>query len=164
MNWARTRKHRNESTEQRRARGKASKTEGRLFENQLQTNASRLSWQCVRLPEGGRFLSNTKFIKVKSPFDFILSKAGCTVAVDTKSTKSSTFSYSELNTNQVTQLHNLWTGGTQSGYIVNFRTSNQVVFFNAQTLKRTLPGTSLKPEDGLLLGTSDDFNLDFLLN
>lgn len=104
-----------------------------------------------------------KLIQIKTPFDWILVHNGTVVFVDCKSLeKGSTFPSSLIKAHQAFALEATQHHGCQSGYIVHFKEHNAVVFFDAEKLKATHFGHSLKADEGIYLGTFDKMALGTL--
>ena len=103
--------------------------------------------------QGGGFKS------VRAPYDALLAFQGRTAAIDAKSFDKHTMHFSDLTEHQVIALEYLWQFGVPAGYVVWFRTINQVVFFGALMLKDMKAKDSLISEDGIILGDIDSMDL-----
>lgn len=143
--------------------GMKKKVAGEEFELAVQLMANREDWNILKIPSGCRFLSRVKIIPVKSPFDFILAKPNRIIFFDAKSIGDGTFGFSKINQNQLSKL-SLLDCVAPAGYVVNFTKHNQVVFFAVKDLREVRFRSSLKPMDGVLLGTSRDFRFDRVFN
>ena len=149
---------------------------GQSFEDLFAYACRRLGIVATRVPDGCRQLRGQKLIRVKSPFDWIVS---CSPDIppgwaqppppkvllcDTKSTIAPTFPYSKIDQHQLEQLRGHERNGILAGYVVEFRASRDVVFFPALTLA-SCEGRrgSLSPAEGIHLGSSEAFNVGKLL-
>jgi penicillin-binding protein-related factor A (putative recombinase) len=102
-------------------------------------------------------------MRVKTPFDFIIMKSKKeTLFADAKTTEGNTFSHSKITPHQLAELLKIEAIGGTAGYIVFFRQSSEVVWFSAGTLKRLLPGASLKALEGETLGSFHSFGFNRL--
>lgn len=140
--------------------GRKSQRNGDGFENLFCSFASRSGILCIRFPNGCRTLRGAggrpRFIPVKTPFDWILSKPGKSVFLDTKTTGAVNFSYSQITDHQLVTLGALERHGHQAGYVVHFQKTHQVVFFKAGDLAQLGPRDSLEAGQGVDLGTIFD--------
>jgi len=139
------------------SRGAKAKAQGAAFEN-LFAMACRLSGlRVVRLPMGARPVPSRfgppKLVPVRTPFDYIISKPASRIAfIDAKSISGDRLVYSFLTPHQVDVLFDLESDGHKAGYVVHFKSTDQVVFYSAGLLKALQRRESYKPEDGVLLG------------
>lgn len=142
------------------ARGHKAKKSGAQFEVAFAFMCGAKRVRCTRIPDSGRRLSGTLFVQVKSPFDFVVSNSFRTALIDTKSVDSATFPASKINTNQLYELLK----HPASGYVVNLRKINKVVFFRSTTLAgyANTKG-SLDYSVGVLLGELQDFDPNLIL-
>lgn len=143
----------------RRIAGKKAQSSGARWENMFFSSAFRAGLHPIRI-ENGCKTAQGRLIRVRQPFDWILSCEGLRAAfIDTKTCKSKRFSFSGKVDHQVDQLSLLEKHGHVAGYLVLFSTSGAVVFFKASQLKNMLSRTSLTPEDGQHIGREMDFDL-----
>jgi hypothetical protein len=94
------------------------------------------------------------FRKPKSKFDRVFVAPGAkSIFCDAKTTGSKSFSCGKIELHQLKALMDVGRNAP-AGYLVWFRSGDQVVWFNWQLLYRgvTGPDKSLKPEQGILLG------------
>lgn len=144
-------------------RGKIAKDQGAGFEARLEFVCHRSGVLATRIPDGCKMI-RTKLgaiipKRVPTPFDFLLTKAGYTACIDCKTVESGNFSYSMLNEFQVRSLIGIYRSSISAGYIVWFRAPDKVIFFRASQLAALEPRESLKHEEGIMLGSSNDFSL-----
>jgi penicillin-binding protein-related factor A (putative recombinase) len=153
-----------------RLRGLKSKKYGEHFENILHGNAQRTKWNVIRIPDGCKQISAFKLIRTQTPFDFVFLKAETdgiltrryTVFADAKTTQGDTFKHSDITDHQVDSLFKIHSLGFTAGYVVQFREHNKTVFFRADQLYALPKRKSLKPEDGVSLGTSTTIDLSLI--
>jgi penicillin-binding protein-related factor A (putative recombinase) len=149
-------------------RGLKAKEIGDLFEKILMASCLQHRISCVRIPNGTRLFKTKSGVVLpkltKSPFDFIVAKRGLSACIDTKTIDSGNFSYSMIKLHQVISLINLHDELIPSGYLVWFRDIDQMVFFDAKKLYHLKRRESLKPEDGLMLGTKGNFSVEPILS
>jgi hypothetical protein len=139
--------------------GKVAKRLGDQFETLLQNVAVSEGLESVRIPDGCKQLGKNKIKRVKTPFDFVFVKSQTEVIfADAKTSNGQTFAFSELTPHQVEALVNLSKKGVFAGYIVYFRGIDKIVWFEALKLSALNPRESLKPTDGVLLGSRFNFN------
>lgn len=129
--------------------GIRAKVTGANWETLFENSAWRAGCKVIRIPDGCKVGRGNKLFRVKSPFDFCIIRNGKTIYVDTKSTLGSTFSFSDIDQNQVHWLSHCSAGGCRAGYAVEFRALKKFVFFTVEQLAGLQPRTSLKPEQGL---------------
>lgn len=120
----------------RRAAGAKAKGNGQLFELLLQVNCRRAGVACTRIPDGCESTGGRGIRRVKTPWDFILSKNGRAALIDTKTTAGKTFALSKIEAHQVDamMLHAGQPSGLVAGYVIWFRSSLTVGFVPAQVL------------------------------
>lgn len=143
-------------------RGHLSQRRGEAFENLLRGECRRTKWTVVFFPPGIKNISTTRFIRVKTPLDFIFVKGPKVVFIDAKTTKAKTYSFSKLTPHQIEMLIEIENHGHEAGYCVNFTELNITVFFRASMLVALKGRTSLKPDDGIVLGSNSIIVLDRL--
>jgi len=146
--------------------GKKARDAGKSFEDFFVDLCSLNKVRAVRIPDAGRTVRTKygiQFKRAKSPFDFFITKDGLSACLDTKTTQNKTFSHSKIDQSQVKWLD--FTGGSiPSGYVIWFQILDSVVFYNHEILKNLQPGSGLKPEDGLHLGTLAKMKPEMILN
>lgn len=149
----------------RQVAGLRAKRAGESWEGRMNKFCYRENITVVPIMMGCRQVGKGKLIRVRNPFDFCLVYKGRAVFLDAKTTLGKTFCYSELTDHQVHWLSATSAAGCSSGYLVEFRAMNMVVFFPVELLAGLRPGQSLKPSDGLLISSDmEDFSLKRLFN
>ncbi len=137
--------------------GLKKKVSGDQFEALIGFMASRQGLKCKKIPEGCKRLPGGRIIPIKSPFDFILQTSSMTLFIDAKSTQNYRFNYSQIDQNQLSNLHYLKNETSICGYIINL--NSEVYFFPTTVLLNCKPKSSLLKENGIFLGTKESFNL-----
>lgn len=144
-----------------------SRIEGSIFENRIIMQARMEEIALVQLPTGarpvGRVGKRPTLIPVKTPFDFVLVKSHAVAFIDAKSTSDKTFQFSQVTQHQIQKLDELQREGMVAGYLVHFRSSDDVVLLHADRLMKLKPRESLTPKDGVWLGRIDNFKLRGIL-
>jgi len=140
--------------------------EGAIFETRLKLQAMEERIAIVQMPTGSRSIGHVgkrpTLIPVKTPFDFTVIKHGETAFFDAKSTDEKRFAHSKITKHQVEKLAEIESQGVAAGYVIHFRQSGLIVFMPASRLKAVKPRESLGRDDGLPLGTIDEFKLSIL--
>lgn len=137
--------------------------EGALFESRLKFQALAESMAFVKIPTGAKPIGSAggrpTLIPVKTPFDFVFAKNGRAAFIDAKSISDKRFGHAQITPHQLIKLAEFETQRFSAGYVVNFREEDQVVFFPAKMLMTLKKGTSLSPNDGIVLGNTKEFKL-----
>lgn len=139
---------------------------GKRFESLLEIKAHQEKAHLIRIPDGCRVIGrgrNPKTIRVKSPFDFVLAHDLGTVFFDAKSYDKKTFSFSEVNRNQVKKLLQLEEKRNISGYLIFFREIDSIRFIPASDLNNLMPRSSLCAASYPDLGNEQTFTFFNLL-
>jgi len=135
--------------------GKRAKVNGSNFENLLKFSAVKKMWTVTRIPDGCKQLGGRRLIRVRTPFDFVFTRWGCSIFVDAKTTRAKTFSRTQITPHQIFHLKEIEQDGFAAGYIVNFSTLNKTVFFSATVLGNLRHQSGLDPEQGIDIGTNE---------
>lgn len=151
-----------------RARGgKAATDNGTIFENRFEAVAMYAGFAVTRMPNGCR-QAGKKLIRIKTACDWILTREGRTLLVDTKTTKERRFSHSMIDQSQVFKMLPHETRGGRAGYVVELRGSNTVIFVPASVLAERLRSGSgsIGPFDQgiMVLGSPDKFDPKILIH
>jgi hypothetical protein len=139
--------------------GLLAKRNGQDFEDLIEISCRLCGWGWVKIPSGCKWVSGTRAIPVKTPFDFVLFNQSHSVYLDAKTVVDNAFSYSKIDDNQLKWLSHVERFEHVAGYLVNFSELNKTVFFSAKQLSSLRPRQSLKPDNGLLLGDNQRINL-----
>jgi penicillin-binding protein-related factor A (putative recombinase) len=135
---------------------------GSSFEDYFSDSVEAKGWAVTRIPDGCRQLNKFKIVRVKSPFDFLVTKApGISFYCDTKSINGERFAYSSINQDQIKKLIAIERCGHVAGYVVFFRTINKFIFLSASQLSHVVPGASIKASNGIDLGNSINIEILF---
>lgn len=122
-------------------------------------NCAERQIQITRIPDGCR-QSFRKLIRVKSPFDWLLSWNGMVAAIDTKTVQEKSLPKSCITEHQVVELlkHRF---AARAGYVIWFRQEDVVNFIPASVLTELLYSKGgVKPTHGYPLGGIRDGKLD----
>lgn len=136
------------------AGGHRARNFGQSFEDHFKKTVEQNGGICVKIPSGGRVVGTGHkkiFVKMKSPFDFVVAKDGLACVLDCKTLEADTFPFSAIKRHQLKSLYEC-SRHIPSGYVVWFRVSDQVCFFPSELLLALKPRQSLRPQDGFLLG------------
>lgn len=151
MSWA---------SNNKKIQGALARQVGQDFEDMFTARCNYSKMVCVRIPDGGKTIkvkNILRVVKTKSPFDFIIGQNGKNAAIDCKTVQGKSFAYSSIDNSQLKWLS--YTSNTMvSGYVVWFRETDDVVFFNHKLLAGLKKRESLKYCEGLALGSISRFN------
>ena len=141
---------------------------GKSYEGYFENTARSHGLSVLRIPQSGmRYLPGGREQKTTSPFDYVVGYKGLTSILDVKSSKDKkAFSYSAIHDkpHQMTNLILFYANGNgcrSSGMIVFFERIEEFVFFHVNKLVTVQPGSSLKPDEGDLIGKIDSLNHNF---
>lgn len=107
---------------------------GRGFEEifERQCRISRVAFN--RVPDGCRTVGARKLIRVRTPYDWVLTLNGKTALIDTKSFDLSRLLPSKIEPHQLKALLAHHTEGAVAGYVIHFRPEADVRFAPASVL------------------------------
>ena len=142
-------------SQNRKAGGLEAKRQGAAFESRMIVMAKANGIQIVRLPDGCKQVGPTRLIRVKSPFDFLMSHNGRMAAIDTKSTKTKSVAVASIPSHQVDAMKRV-AGSATAGFVVWFREQDSVEFFS---IGYAVESERLRVGEGMKLGSGSDFNL-----
>lgn len=135
---------------------------GNGFEKRFSFSGAINGWRVTRIPDGCRQLGLNKIVRVKSPFDFLLTKAPTlSLYCDAKTTIGDRFTYSAINQDQLSELLRIENSGHVAGFVIEFRQVDKVCFASASKLALLTPRESLKWSDCVDLGKELDVDLLF---
>lgn len=121
---------------------------------------------CVQVKKRGKYVLE----KRTNPFDFIVTKDGeGSIFFDAKTRQGDSITYSDFwssksTKHQVLTLASLANFGERAGFMVWFRASDRICFIPATKIATMKARTSFGPDDGLPLGTFDNFEIERLWN
>lgn len=139
--------------------GMRAKIAGTNWENLFESSAWRFGCKVIKIPSGCKWVGPNKIKPIPTPFDFCIIRKSVSVYLDTKTTLSGTFTFSDIDQNQVYWLSQCAAGGCKAGYVVEFRKLGSVVFFSVEQLAGLRPRSGLSPAQGVQL-SGDDGRLD----
>jgi len=140
----------------RKSVGLKAKRSGDAFEREIMMRCGLERVGCIRIPNGCKWISGTKVVPVKSPFDFIMVYEGKIAFIDTKVRGADRLSFSDLEPHQLRALR-LATDTTEAigGYLCKL--SGVMCFFSIEQLCNLERHESLRIEDGLAISNMRDF-------
>lgn len=151
----------------RRIGGKKAKKQGAGFEEAIELLFRSRGWTIARIPNGCKWVKNRqgKLVTVgeKSPFDYLATKDRECIFFDAKTYDRDRIQYSDIKWHQLNALESLAYAGHIAGYLVCFRKSNLLAFYDTVTLRNLKRGKGLHVSDGIQLGNLHTFNLDNLM-
>lgn len=108
----------NHKSEKDYLRGKRARANGDFFEKVCETILDMEGFKSEKIPSGARWVSQTKVVPVKTPFDFISARGGKCLLFDCKSTDGKTFTYTMIKSkfHQVESLLGFQKVGIRAGY------------------------------------------------
>ena len=144
-------------------RGHKSQAFGALFEEIFLRTCRTLRLTVTRFPDGCRQVHG-KLIRIRTPWDWILTYLGKSAFLDTKTLDGITFTRSHIVDHQVEEMVKHQLSGSIAGYVIWLRASNVVFFMDAVTLieirdSKTVSSFNQTHPKAMYLGTSEGFNL-----
>lgn len=130
----------------RRVGGKKAQHNGAQFEALFATACARQAIIATRIPDGCK-QTKIGLIRVKSPFDWVLSFNGTTALIDTKTIAGKSFPNSLIDTHQALTLVRHDIEGTKAGYVMWLRQTDEFVYVSAKILCQAMQSRgSLGPD------------------
>jgi len=140
------------------------KENGSLFESMFKARAQINGMLCEKNHLTARYLPGGRVKVVKSELDYrVVTQDGKVGYFDCKTLSGHSFTYSMIDEAQLERsvTHNYWR--VPSGFIVWFRSSNQIVFYKGADIKLKGAGCSFEATDGRLLGRIENFDLKLIM-
>lgn len=137
--------------------------EGKFFEDLFMIQARRVGLLAQKNEQACRVTGSGKFTRVKllkGELDFkLVARGGPVGFFDCKSYGNAHFIYSDLDPDQLDRaiLYNNWE--IPGGFVVFFRPLKTVSFFSGHVIARKGARNRFEPEDGVILGPWDNFDL-----
>ena len=141
-----------------------SQSEGKIFEELFKQQAQYLGLLPIKQHLSARMLHGGRVKVTKSDLDFrLITREGRVGFFDCKSYGKDSFSYSQIDENQLNlaNLYHEW--GVPSGFVVWFRPANRVTFFSGPAIVSKGPQSSFGPEDGQYIGRFERFDLRLVM-
>jgi len=145
--------------------GHIARSHGSFAESMIRMSANKENIVAIQIPTGAqirKIQGRLVACPIRTPFDFVLYKVGKTVTLDIKFTENTNFKYSLIVDHQVESLMRIQQTNQTAGYLVFFEKCNRVVFYFASQLIALKPRESLKPDDGINIGSMLALNLSLL--
>lgn len=142
--------------------GKKRYHEGKRFEQMLEVFCQYQNIAFTRMPDGCKQLDANKLIRVKTPFDYLLSVMGQVAFLDTKSVNEKCFAHGLIKEHQVHEMLMHAQHGVYCGYVIWFRPMDEIYYVPCDELAKAMRvKKNLYPTDNnaVLLGTSLNVDL-----
>lgn len=120
---------------QKRSAGLKAQAFGSLFEGIFETMAKNNGVGITRIPDSCKQVSALRLIRVKSPFDWVLTFENRTAVIDTKTSHQKKFPASQISEHQLKELLIHENKGAIAGYVIWLRKPHQVFFIPAKILR-----------------------------
>lgn len=149
------------NTPTRRLAGLTAKRNGQNFENIFHAACYRQGMAVTRIPDGCRQVGPTKLLRVKTPFDWVVSYKDHTALIDTKTINAGTVGNASVVEHQVIDMLRHEIQGTKAGYVIWLRKLERVLFIPASILHKALGirGSIAPTVDGAVdLGSIQDLD------
>ena len=132
--------------------GLKAKNEGARFEKLFEAACLSRSIACTRFPDGCRQVGAYKLVRIKTPWDWVLSMNGRAAFIDTKSCNDNSFPHSHIEAHQIDAMLMHEAAGNFAGYVIWFRKPDLVIFMPASQLKpRIGERGSVRPDEKFLI-------------
>lgn len=139
--------------------------QGLLFESMFKDRAQINGMLAEKNHLTARYLPGGRVKVVKSELDYrLINQSGRIGYFDCKSFIGDSFTYSQIDPDQLDRALKYEYWNIPSGFIVWLRSINKVVWFKGTVIQRKGARASFGPEDGVLLGTIENFDLKRLLS
>lgn len=139
--------------------GRKAQRHGQMFENLFRSNLFRARMAFDRMPDGCRVVGKGRMIRVRTPYDWIVTHEGRSAFLDTKSFDSDRLMPSNIEAHQLKALTAQANAGALAGYVIWFRPSDVVAFASATDLSRiVINGKGVHASELKALGTSRAFD------
>lgn len=131
---------------------------GAAFENLFAKQCQHEQLAFTRIPDGCRQVSQHRLIRIRTPWDWVITSAGRSAFIDTKTTLGATFPSSSVTVHQALEMQKHQIQGSLAGYVIWLRKIDRVFFISATDLLSVAqPGRQTFLEmypKAILLGTS----------
>lgn len=121
---------------QNRIRGKKAKQAGDSFEDRFKEECDRAGLIATRVPDGCRQTGPKNFIRVKTPWDWVVTDPVTrkTALIDTKSANTKSFQNSHISEHQTKSMLPHENAGAIAGYVVWLRQLDSVIYIPSNIL------------------------------
>jgi hypothetical protein len=140
----------------KRLQGKRAQKAGASFEYLFQFHARRSGVIATRMPDGCKQVGPGRIIRVRTPWDWILTFQGKSAFIDTKTCDDKCLPNSKIENHQVAPMLQHASAGAIAGYVVHLRQNDTVFFLSASELVKVmrLRGSITEGSPGaIVLGT-----------
>lgn len=139
--------------------GRKAQRYGQMFENLFRSNLTRARLAFDRMPDGCRVVGRGRLIRVKTPFDWIVTEGGRTAVLDTKTFDEHRLMPHMIEEHQLRALEKHARAGAVAGYVIWFRPCDLVVFADASQLYEIFEsGEGVHASEIPLIGSSRKFD------
>jgi hypothetical protein len=145
--------------------GPSNKRAGTSFEDIFSRQAQLQGFLVMPNHTPCRFIPGGRAIPIKGELDFkLIDQSGRVGFFDCKSFQEDFFTYSDLDEKQIERavLYNEWS--VPSGFVVYFRKTNQVYFYNGHVIDLKGPRERFDKSDGISLGTIFKFRPSIIMD
>lgn len=144
--------------------GVNNRDQGALFEAMFKKRAQINGMFAEKNNLAARRLPGGRILVLKSDLDYkLINQAGRVGFFDCKSFIGNKFTYSQLDPDQLKKSETYNYYNVPSGFVVWFRLTNEIVYFNAFKITQRGQGASFTALDGITLGSIENFDLKPLL-
>jgi hypothetical protein len=131
-------------------KGARNQKNGASFEQLFKTRCEYSGLGVTRIPDGCKQLGGGRIIRVKSPFDWIVSSQSKTALIDTKVRSKARLTVSDFDQDQALELSK-HKGATMAGFVCYLVPTGEVWYY-------PVGGILTKVLDRVLLGSLDSFD------
>lgn len=114
-------------------RGRRAQASGASFENIFSASCAAQAIAVSQIPNGCR-TAGKRLIRVKTPFDWVISKNGKCALIDTKTINAAAFPHALIEPHQALSMLRHDLEGIRAGYLVWLRKTNTLIFISARVL------------------------------
>lgn len=134
---------------------------GKTFESMFYAACLKAAVAATRIPDGCKTIGRNRLIRVKSPWDWVISHKNSGALIDTKTDSGKTFPHHVIEPHQIFEMVKHRVAGVVAGYVVWTRANDQVFFVDADIML-PLRGErgSIAPDAAgvIMLGSSASFD------
>lgn len=121
----------------RRLQGRKAQSGGQGFEDIFERKCRIQKVICTRMPPGGKNVGK-RFVRIKTPFDWVLSYQKGFALIDTKTCNGVRLPNSKIEKHQIDELVLHESSGVTAGYVIWTRQNDRVFFLPASELVKRL--------------------------
>jgi penicillin-binding protein-related factor A (putative recombinase) len=144
--------------------GKKAQSRGQEFELIVRARCKSLGITYTHHPTGCKPFGRGRFHTIKTGYDFTFFWNKKVCVVDAKALSKNALQKSAMRPHQVTALLEIEQAGFVAGYMIYFKTLHSVYFVKASQMYYLESGSSIPPDDMILLGDIGSFDLTKLFD